>query len=99
MCLKINDDNSSPKASISILLQKLGMSKSQKKSTFLFNELKTAIGWEPSTVFCRKVKPDVPAYNSKYPFNLGFKTISSFMFKGSANDTSLLVIFMLLLPV
>ena len=75
------------------------MSRSPKNSTDLSKELKIAIGWEPSTVFCKIVKPDVPAYNSKCTFNLGFKTISSFMFKGNVNDIALLVISMFSLPV
>ena len=53
------------------------MSKSQKSSTLLSEELETAIGCDPSTVFCKNEKPDVPACNSQYQFNLGFKTISS----------------------
>ena len=69
------------------------MSKSPENSIDLSNELKIVTGWEPSMMFCRKVKPEVPAYNSKYPFNLGFKTASSFMFKGNVDDISLLVIY------
>ena len=54
------------------------MLRSQNNSTDLSNELNIAIGCEPSTVFCRKVKPDAAAYNSKCQFNLGFKTTSPF---------------------
>ena len=62
MCLtKLNDDSSSPIASISILLWKLGIPGSPNNFTLLPNELKLAIGWEPSTAFCRKVNPDVAA--------------------------------------
>ena len=61
----INAGSSSSIASTSGLLYKLGISRFQKNSTDLSNELKIAIGWEPSTMFCRKVIPDVPAYNSK----------------------------------
>ena len=50
-------------------------------------------------MFCRKVKPDVPAYNSKYLFNLGSEINSSFTFKGNVNVISLLVISMFSLPV
>ena len=51
---KVNDGNKSSIASISVLLWKLGISKSPKNSTDLSNELKVAIGWEPSMVFCKK---------------------------------------------
>ena len=75
MYLKTNDGNSSSIASISLLLQKLGMSKPPKNSTDLYKELKIAIGWEPSTTFCRKVKPDVPAYNSNINLTLDLKLL------------------------
>ena len=75
------------------------MSKSPKNSTDFSKELKIGIGWEPSTMFCRKVKPDVPAYNSKYIFNLGCKTISPYMFEENVNGISWLVILMVSLPV
>ena len=70
---KIGDDNSSPIASISCLLWKLVISRSPNKSTDLSYELKTDIGCDPSTVFCKKEKPDVPACNSKYKLTLGLK--------------------------
>ena len=68
------------------------MSRHQKNSADLSNGLKMAIGCEPSAMFCRSVKPDVPAYSSKYTFNLGFKAISSLIVIGDVNDISLLVI-------
>ena len=86
MCLKINDDKSSSITSISFLIQQLGILKSLKNSTDLSNEFKTAIGCEPSTMLCRKVEPDVAAKNSKHQFKLGFKTTSSFTFKGDTHD-------------
>ena len=73
---KVNDATSSSIASLSLL--KKEMLRSQNNSTDLSNELNIAIGCEPSTVFCRKVKPDAAAYNSKCQFNLGFKTTSPF---------------------
>ena len=52
--------------------QKLGISRSPKNSTDLSNELKIAIGCDPSAMFCKSEKPDVPACNSKCQLNLGF---------------------------
>ena len=75
------------------------MYKSPKNSIDLFKVIKIAIGWEQSTMFCRKVKPDVPACNSKYPFTLGFKITSSFTFNGNFNEIQLSVISMFSLPV
>ena len=75
------------------------MSKSPKNSTDLFKELNIAIGCEPSTICCRKVKHAVPAYNSKYKFNLGFKTTSSFSCMGSFNYILLSVMSIVALPV
>ena len=74
------------------------MSKYTKNSIDLSNELKIATGCEPSAMFCKKVKPDVAAYSSKYSFNLGFKTTPSFIFQEKVNDIwlSVMSIFSLL---
>ena len=53
-----------------------------------------AIGCEPSTMFCKEVIPDAPAYISKYQFTLGFKKASSLIVKGYVHEVWLLVIFM-----
>ena len=54
---KINAGNSSPTASISVLLQTFGISRSQKNSTDLSKELKIAIGWGPSELCCKDEIP------------------------------------------
>ena len=51
------------------------MSKSQKNSTDLSNELNMAIGCEPSKMFCRKVKPDAPAYNPNIHLTLDLEPL------------------------
>ena len=76
MCLNNNDDNSSPIASITLFIIKVRYIEISEQSTDLSNELKVVIGCDPSTMFCKSEKPDVPACNPTYPFNLGCQTIS-----------------------
>ena len=83
---KINDDNSSSIEFFSSLLSKLGKSAPPKNSTDLSKLLKTAIGCDPSTMFCKNEKPDAPACNSNYQFNNGFKNASSFIFMSNFDD-------------
>ena len=68
------------------------MSKSPKNSTDLSNELKMAIGCEPSEICCNIKIPFGAANISKCTFTLGFKKASLLFFKGYVNEIRLLVI-------
>ena len=61
------------------------MSKSPKNSTDLCNELKMAIGCEPSEICCNIEIPFGAAYILKSQFTLGFEKASLLMFKGCVN--------------
>ena len=67
--------------------------------TALPNGIQTAIGCDPSAMLCKSAKPDAPAWNSKYTFNIRCKTISSCIRMGNFNDIGSYVMSIFSLPV